>query len=226
MCQEHIASTGNAHNRSPCAGAMPSWLICVLKNQWPDFWGSRERVHVKARWAWRWAWRKGQDKGQKERCCIAHGEALPRGTKHTGGGTSDSLSFYSGAPQDLRLSCTLHGCVQHGPCCPPEAAWEVLECACHPTPLRPPEGLLCLWIVPQACWGPGVCGAEPGPRRCIPGSVLLSSAVWGHATYQREQNSLTPSSQGEPEVPPPCAQFNLVTWSGQSRCSFCLLLKL
>ncbi|XP_058418910.1 DNA (cytosine-5)-methyltransferase 3B isoform X5 [Diceros bicornis minor] len=55
----------------------------------------------------------------------------------------DCLEFNRTA-KDLRLSRTLHGCVQHGPWCPPEAAGEVLECACHPTPLRPPEGLLCL----------------------------------------------------------------------------------
>ncbi|XP_065748206.1 DNA (cytosine-5)-methyltransferase 3B isoform X10 [Phocoena phocoena] len=55
----------------------------------------------------------------------------------------DCLEFNRTA-KDLRLSRTLHRCVQHGPCCPPEAAREVLECTCHPTPLRPLEGLLCL----------------------------------------------------------------------------------
>ncbi|XP_062947147.1 DNA (cytosine-5)-methyltransferase 3B isoform X8 [Cynocephalus volans] len=51
---------------------------------------------------------------------------------------------YSRTAKDLRLSCTLHGCVQHGPGRPPEASREVLERACHPTPLRPSEGLLCM----------------------------------------------------------------------------------
>ncbi|XP_068843747.1 DNA (cytosine-5)-methyltransferase 3B isoform X9 [Capricornis sumatraensis] len=55
----------------------------------------------------------------------------------------DCLEFNRTA-KDLRLPCTLHRRLQHGPCGPSEAAWEVLERACHPTPLRPPEGLLCL----------------------------------------------------------------------------------
>ncbi|KAM4831935.1 DNA (cytosine-5)-methyltransferase 3B isoform X6 [Urocitellus parryii] len=55
----------------------------------------------------------------------------------------DCLEF-SRTAKDLRFSCALHGCVQHGPWCPPEAAWAVLECARHSTPLRPPEGLLCV----------------------------------------------------------------------------------
>ncbi|XP_076967595.1 DNA (cytosine-5)-methyltransferase 3B isoform X6 [Tamandua tetradactyla] len=55
----------------------------------------------------------------------------------------DCLEF-SRTAKDLWLSCPLYGCVQHEPWCPPEAAWEVLERPRHPTPLRPPQGLLCL----------------------------------------------------------------------------------
>lgn len=180
---KHIAGT---LREEPCPH---SWLSFVCwRTCGPDL--GIKRAHVKAQWAWR----KGQDKGQKEQCHTAlPWRGFPRGTEHTGGGTSDSLSFYSGAPQDLRLSCTLHRCVQHGPWCPSEAAREVLERACHPTPLRSPEGLLCLWIVPQARWGTGVCGGRAGTQEVHPRLCPSSAQLCG----------VTPRTSAGAEQPDP-----------------------
>lgn len=55
-----------------------------------------------------------------------------------------NLTSFLSILQDLRLPCSLHGRVQHGPRRPSEAAGQVLECTGHQTPVCPLEGLLCL----------------------------------------------------------------------------------
>lgn len=97
--------------------------------------------------AHRKAWWKGRVKGQEEQRATwaATARSLPEALSTlVGAHLTPCLFTLIPRPQDLRLPCTLHRRLQHGPRGPSEAAWEVLERACHPTPLRPPEGLLCL----------------------------------------------------------------------------------
>lgn len=66
-------------------------------------------------------------------------------------GAGQLLSItHSSALQDLWLPPALHRRLQHQPRGSPEAAREVLEHPCHPAPLLPSQGLLCLRVAHAA----------------------------------------------------------------------------
>lgn len=106
-------------------------------------------------------------------------------------GAGQLLSItHSSALQDLWLPPALHRRLQHQPRGSPEAAREVLEHPCHPAPLLPSQGLLCLRVAraaslvsPSQCSSAARGGLSPVPT--IPSTVPPLPQGSGSAFNQR-----------------------------------------
>lgn len=79
-------------------------------------------------------------------------------------------------PQNIWVPRSLHWRVQHGTGGPAEVAGPVLERPGHQTPVRPPQGLLCLRIGPE----PPPRAKQPPSAKPIRPTLSTCSQLQGH----------------------------------------------